>query len=71
MCLQGGYTNNTHPWPELAAAGGEEERGRKKAVRRKTGSKEGNLSLFVWLSTVEKPIFWSYKGCALLLCDCQ
>ena len=36
-----GYLNNTHSWPELVAAGGQEEKGRKKAVERKTGSKEG------------------------------
>lgn len=39
--VRGGYTNNTRSQPELAAAGGQEDRGRKKAVERKTGSKEG------------------------------
>lgn len=64
VCLQGGCTNNTHSWPDLAAAGGQEESRRKKVVRRNTGSKEGKLNLCIWLSMVEKPIFWSYWGCA-------
>lgn len=54
VCLHGGYMNNKHSWPDLAAVGGQEERGRK------TGSKQGNLSLFIWLSMVEKSIFWFY-----------
>lgn len=63
-CTWGGCTNNMNSWPELAAAGGQEERGREKAVERKRGSKEGR-SLFVWLSTGGKHI-WSHWGCSVL-----
>lgn len=57
VCLHGGYTNNKHSWPDLV---GKRRGGRKKAIRRTTGSKQGNLSLFIWFSMIEKSIFWSY-----------